>query len=118
MLAQPRFSSDALLDRERLTKPFDIRSANMRAGKRHERLAHVYSPLMLSAQAAEAVEPAQGPLDDPTPLTQAFSATPRRSAQYELRCLDHATTPDGLSKRTRDRGAAYLDVCKQGLPDP
>ena len=45
-----------------------------------------------------------------------FRATPRRNARYELRCLDCATKPDGLWKRTLDRHAAYLDVCEHGLP--
>jgi hypothetical protein len=34
---------------------------------------HVCSPLMSDAQSAEAVEPTQGSLDDPTPSTKPFA---------------------------------------------
>lgn len=52
----------------------------------------------------------------PNATAQAFHAAPRRSARYELRCRDCATKPDGLSTRTLDRHAAYLNVCGQGHP--
>ncbi len=50
---------------ERLTEPFDLVESNEACGESGEGLVDVAAPLVVDGQAADAVEPSVGTLDDP-----------------------------------------------------
>jgi len=102
----------AILGLERLTEPRDLVQGDEACSEGREGLVDVVSAFVAHGQAAEAVEPSVGSLDDPTVASELLAAldTATRDARCAARSRASGIRADAVWHRKLSRRAACLDA--------